>query len=108
MRIQLTARHTDVSDAVRRRAEERIARLARFDRRVTAAELVFDEEKHLKRVEALLQVEGDGSLVARAEAPTFREALDRLTDKLGRTLRRHRDRRRDRRRAAAGEEAGGE
>lgn len=95
MRIQVTARHVHVPDSVRRRAEERFGRLDRFDPRLSAVEVVFDEEKHVRRVEGILHIDGSGTIVATAEGTDFRDALDRLVDKLSRRLRRRRERVRD-------------
>ncbi len=95
MRIQITARHTDLSEAVRRRAEERLARLTRFEPRLSAVEVVFEEQKQVHRVEAILHVDGVEPLVASSEDTDAKAALDRLTDKLSRRLRRRHDRSRD-------------
>ena len=57
MRVQITARHCDLSDTVRERAGELAEKLARFDPRVSGAELVFEEERLLGGVEGRLHLE---------------------------------------------------
>lgn len=92
MRVQITARHCEVSDAVRERAEEQMERLTKFDSRLSSAEVVFDEEKHgRKKVEGILSVDGAPPVVARAEDRDFRSALDKVVDRLSKQLRRNRD-----------------
>lgn len=67
-----------------------MTRLTRYDERLASAEVVFDEEKHNRRVEAVLSLDGAPPVVARAEGPEFRVALDRVVDRLGRMLRKSR------------------
>lgn len=95
MRIQIAARHCEVPEAIRARAEQRLQKLLRYEPRLSAVDLVFDMEAHLKRVEAVLSVDRAEPLVARAEGPEFRDALDKLTDRLRRRLRRRREQRRE-------------
>lgn len=65
-------------------------RLTKYHVRVTAADVVFSEEKRTRRVEVVLSVDGAPPIVARAEADDHRTALDRVVDKAGRLLRKHR------------------
>ena len=95
MRVQIAQRHCDVPESIQERAESRIAGLVRYDSRLARAEVVFEEEKHLKKVEAILSVHGDEPVVAHAEAEEYRNAVDRLVDRLSRILRRRRSQRRD-------------
>lgn len=95
MRVQIAQRHCDVPEPIRDRARSRIERLVRYDSRLARAEVVFEEEKHLKKVEAILSVDRDEPVVARAEADEYRAAVDRLVDKLSRILRKRRSQRRD-------------
>jgi hypothetical protein len=67
MRLQISTRHCDVPDSVRERVEERVPKLKKYDPRLAAAEVIFTEERHMKRVEGILS-----------------------TDRLGRALRRRR------------------
>jgi len=90
LRIQVAARHCDIPDSVRKRAEEQLARLAKYDARVAAAEAVFEEERRVRKVEVILTVERGEPVVARAEGEEFRTALDKVVDRLGRILRRQR------------------
>ncbi len=90
MRVQITARHCEVSDAVRERASELMDKLARFDPRITGAELVFHEEKHSKKVEGIVTRERREPLVASGDAPEWLPALDVVFDRLSRRVRKAR------------------
>lgn len=90
MRVQITARHCEISDTLRERAHELVEKLARFDPRVSGAELVFEEEKRTKKVEGILSLDRVDRIVASGEAPEWAAALDRMIDRLSRQVRRGR------------------
>lgn len=90
MRVQITARHCEISDTLRERAHELVEKLARFDPRVSGAELVFEEEKRTKKVEGILSLDRVDRIVASGEAPEWPAALDRMIDRLSRQVRRGR------------------
>lgn len=90
MRVQIAARHCDVPESVRQRTEEQISKLAKYDLRVAAADVVYEEEKHVKRVEVVLSVDRSDPVVARGEGEEFRTALDKVVDRLSRILKRQR------------------
>ena len=95
MRIQIAARHCDVPKDVLERAEEQVQRLLRYDPRISAAEVVFTEEKRTMTAEIILHIDRSEPLVAHAAESEFRAALDKVGDRLGRRLRRKRQRLRD-------------
>ena len=95
MRVQIVARHCRVPDSVRLRAEEQVKRLSRFDGGLSSAELIFEEEKHRKRVEGILAVDGEEPAVAHAEGDDFRGSLDQAMDRLQKILRRRKDQKMD-------------
>lgn len=107
MEVTITARHCSIPDSVRERATRHARGLDRFGARATSAIVNFDADHGAKAVEARIAVAGGPPLLARADGPTFRSALDRAFDRLERQLKRHRERRR-RRRAAAGRAPGRE
>jgi ribosomal subunit interface protein len=67
-----------------------MARLARYDSRVGAAEVVYEEEKRIKKVEVVLSVDRSEPVVAHGEGEEFRTALDKVVDRLSRILKRQR------------------
>jgi ribosomal subunit interface protein len=97
MEITVNARHCKVPDSLRNQAEQRIARMERLDRRITAATLVFDGTSAQRHVEARLAVAGGPPLVGQGDGPTLRNAMDGALSRLERQLKRHRERQIDRR-----------
>lgn len=92
MRVQITARHVEVPEDVRSRAEELIQKLERFDPELLSADLVFEEVRHLRKVEAVLSIANADRMVATGESDEWLTALDELSERLGRMLRKRRDR----------------
>jgi ribosomal subunit interface protein len=95
MRVAITMRHCDVADTVRERAQELVEKLDKYDPRVSAAELVFEEERHERKVEAVLSVDRDEPVVASGLGDDFTAAVDQLVDRLAKILRRRRSQVRD-------------
>ena len=97
MRIQITARHCDVRDAERERAEGLIQRLQRFDSHLSHAELIFEVQKQSHSVEGVLSLDRQEPVVAKGEGSDFVAALDELVERLGRILKKRHSRRVDHR-----------
>jgi len=95
MNLSMTARHFDMSDALRQHVETRFSRLERFNHRMSRVEVRLTDEKRDKRVEALAAVDGDVDLHAEAVAEDFRTAVNKVSDKLARQLKRRHDLRRN-------------
>jgi ribosomal subunit interface protein len=95
MRVQIAARHCEIPDIVRTRTEEQLGKLSRYEPRLSGAEVVFEVEKHLKRVDAVLKVDREEPVVAKGEGVEFREAVDQMVDRLSRILRRRRKQKKD-------------
>lgn len=96
MRIQIAARHCEVPASVLSRTEEQLEKLLRYDPRVSGAEVVFEIEKHLKKVEAVVKVDREEPVVAGGEGVEFREAVDQMVDRLSRILKRKRSQKKER------------
>jgi len=86
MRVTITARHTDVSDDLRRRARELVERLARVAPRPEDAQVIFGDDHDVAVVELRLHVARGDVLVGRAEASDHRSALDRAAARVRRQL----------------------
>jgi putative sigma-54 modulation protein len=94
MQIIISGRNVDVADGLRTHIEDRFARLSRFESRASRVEVTLAEEKNRSIAEAVLSVDGAGTMFAKAEAPEVRTAVDRLYDKLSRRAKKGRDMRR--------------
>jgi ribosomal subunit interface protein len=95
MQVSITARHCTVPDTVRSHAEERVRRLARYDSRLTGADIVFESDHGSRTAELRLSVAGDIPLIASGAGESFRAGFDQAVDRARRQLRRRRERRRD-------------
>ena len=92
MRTQITTRHCVISRAVRTQAEEMAIRLEKFDPRITSVDIVFEEQKRQKTVEATVKADRVDPVHAEATSDDFRVAVDMLNDRLTRIIRRRRER----------------
>jgi ribosomal subunit interface protein len=95
MRIQIAARKCEIPESVRSRTEDQIGKLSKYEPRLSGAEVVFQTEKHLKKVEAVLKVHRGEPVVASGEGEEYREALDLMLDRLSRILKRRRSQKTD-------------
>ena len=90
MDVRMTTRHVTLSGTFRKLAEERARKLGKYEPRLIAVDLIFDEDHGRFRTEARAEVPGHPPLIARAHAEGRRKALDQTLRKLGRQLRRER------------------
>ncbi|MEX2529573.1 MAG: HPF/RaiA family ribosome-associated protein [Gemmatimonadota bacterium] len=88
MQVQITARHCEVSPPVRERARLLIEKLHRLEERISFAEVVFGQERHIRNVEVILRVLGEEPVVAHAEAGDHGGAVDQVGERLRKILRR--------------------
>lgn len=95
MRVQIAARHCEIPDTVRDRTEDQLGKLSRYEPRLAGAEVVFEVEKHRKKVDAILRVDREEPVLASGEGEEFREAVDQMVDRLSRMLRRRRKQMKD-------------
>jgi ribosomal subunit interface protein len=86
MDIIITARHGEVPEALRVRAEEVVMRLARLAHRPTTANVTFDMARQRALAELRLTAARGVLYVASSEADDHRTALDRVAAKLRRQL----------------------
>jgi ribosomal subunit interface protein len=82
MQTTITARHTEISEALRERALTVAERLGGIATRPIEATVVFDTEGLQRTAELRLHVSRGEVLVAKGEADDHRTALDRAEDKL--------------------------
>ena len=84
MQTTITARHCEISDALRERARAVVERMAALARRPIEATVVFDTDGDLRTAELRLHVARGELLVARGEADDHPTAPDRAEEKLRR------------------------
>ncbi|MFQ6045063.1 MAG: ribosome hibernation-promoting factor, HPF/YfiA family [Gemmatimonadales bacterium] len=82
MRTNVTARHCEIPDALKQRAEELVVKVAKKGHRPQRAEVVFDADHGRKVVELHLHFPRGRVNIASGEADDFRSALDQAVDRL--------------------------
>jgi len=82
MRTTLSARHCELTDALRQRARAVAARLAALSPHALDATVVFDVAPLFHSVEIRLHARGRKLLVGVGQGPDHRTALDRAEEKL--------------------------
>jgi ribosomal subunit interface protein len=92
MEPTITARHCEISDALRDRAVTVVQRLGNLASRSMDSAVVFDTDGIQQTVEIRLHVPRGEVLVARGDGPDHRTALDRAEERLRRQLERVGDR----------------
>jgi ribosomal subunit interface protein len=88
MEPSVTARHCEISDALRARAITVVQRLGTLISRSMESAVVFDTDATLQTVEIRLHIPRGEILVARGEAGDHRTALDRAEQRLRRQVER--------------------
>ena len=86
MQTTITARHCEISEALRERALSVVERLGGFATRPMKAHVVFDADGLQQTAELRLHLGTGDVLVAGGEAGDHRTALDRAEDKLRKQL----------------------
>jgi ribosomal subunit interface protein len=86
MQTRITARHCEISDALRERARTVLDRLGAFAHRPQESAVVFDTDGAQQTAELRLHVARGEVLIAHGEAEDHRTALDRAEEKLRRQL----------------------
>jgi len=92
MQITYSSPRCTVPETVLQIADEQFRRLQKYEPRLHSADIRFDLDHGLHRVEARLTVSGAPLIVANGSGESFRTAVDRITDRLARQLRRRRKR----------------
>jgi putative sigma-54 modulation protein len=109
MQVTVKGKNTGVPERVRARAEQKLAKLLRFDDRILAMDVEFSEERNPRvadphRVEVTLTTKS-GLVRAHANATDPAAAVDQVIDRLQRQVKKLKGRRVDRTQHAEGVKA---
>lgn len=88
MKTTITARHCEISDALKQRAESVTERLSVVALHPIDASVIFDQDGLKCTAELQFRVARDAPLVASAAAEDHRTALDRAEEKMRRQIQR--------------------
>ena len=96
MRITVSGRHMDVSDALKSYANDKAGKLQRYYDRVQSVEIVFDRRADSHLSEVIARADHHTTFVAKEEHEDPYVAVDAALKELERQLRRHKERFRNR------------
>lgn len=96
MQLSVTGRHVDVSDSMRKYVEDKAGKLTRYYDRIESIEVIFEQEGTHHCVELVVRSDHKDTFVAREEKSDFYEAIDLVSDKMGRQLTKHKEKLRNR------------
>ncbi len=82
MHTTITARHCEIPEDLKDRAEQIISRLGSFAQRPVECTVVFESDHKLASAEVRLHVARGKTFVATGEGPDHRTALDRAEERL--------------------------
>ena len=90
MQITITARNLEITEALKRYAEEKVARLQKFVDQITSAHVILSIEKHRQIAEVTLRVR---ELTIRGEesSSNLYSAIDLVADKIERQILRYKE-----------------
>jgi len=86
MQTTITARHCEISEELRQRAESVLQRLTALANRPVDGTVVFDVAPQVASVEIRIHISSGEVFVATGEDKDHRSALDRAEDKVKRQL----------------------
>ncbi|NJD69379.1 MAG: ribosome-associated translation inhibitor RaiA, partial [candidate division NC10 bacterium] len=90
MQMTLTTRNIEMTDALRRYAEEKIARLQKFVNQITSVHVILSVEKHRQIAEVTLHVR-EHTIRGEESSSDLYSAIDLVADKLERQILRYKD-----------------
>jgi putative sigma-54 modulation protein len=83
MRLELTGRHVDITPALRRLVDRKLARLERLlNDSALSAQVVLTRERHARRVDVTLHARGEKFLHGEGASPNWEASLSRAIDKI--------------------------
>ena len=90
----ITARHFDLSDEMRAKAEDEMEGLKKYFDNIISAELILATEKHIKIAELKVRVYNQ-TLAAKADADDFYRSIASVVDKIKSQLRKYKGKLKD-------------
>jgi putative sigma-54 modulation protein len=91
MQISVTARHMEITDAIRDYATEKTAEELDSFSRIERVHMILDHEKYRHQAELVIQAKNHIRVDAHAESEDMYVSIDQAVEKAGKQLRRLRD-----------------
>jgi putative sigma-54 modulation protein len=103
--LRVTGRHLQITDSMKRYAEDKAGKLTHYYDRIETADLILDHASQTFKVEIVARADHKHVFVAHADGVDFHAAFDVALEKIERQLTRHKERYRNRKHASAPEQA---
>ena len=94
--VTVAARHMDVSEALKKYAEQKANKLLKYYDRIQEIEVIFDAGKDRTRVEMIVNAEHKHMFIAHHDHDDAYASIDGCVDKLERQLTDHKEKLRNR------------
>jgi putative sigma-54 modulation protein len=91
MQLNLSGHHVDITEAMRNKVEEKLAKLERHFDHLTNVQVILSVDKLDQKAEATLHLAGGGDVHAMAVDEDMYTAIDALIDKLDRQVIKHKE-----------------
>ena len=91
MRVNITGRHMDMTDALRNYIEKKTSRLVKYHNRISDMEVVVEEEGNKKKVEIIIKVDHAEPFVVTERGEDMYACIDMSVDKIERQLKRFKE-----------------
>ncbi len=88
MRVTITGRHFELSDALKEHIEHKLGKLDRYSMRISEAHVTLDVEKYRHKAEVIMHV-NHSVMTAKEESADMYVSVDSAIDKIERMLRRY-------------------
>ena len=108
MRVNITGRHMDMTDALRNYVEKKTSRLVKYHNRISDMEVVVEEEGNKKKCEIIIKVDHAEPFVVTERGDDMYACIDMSVDKIERQLKRFKEKSRIRKGRTGTAEAAGE
>ena len=105
MIVTISARHMEVTDPLRKYAEQKAGKLLKYYDRIQEIEVVFDAGKDSVKVEMIVNAEHRNMFIAHHDQGDAYACIDGCMHKLERQLSEHKDTYRNRKHITAGKPA---
>ena len=104
MNVKITARHMEVTEALRNYTEKKVSRLSKYNL-VTSVEVIFDNEGLTHKVEMIIKTDNHQPFVVSRTEENAYACLDAAIDKIERKLIRNKEKTRNHKGRAGAAEA---
>lgn len=91
MKLSVTFRHMDTSEAIKQHVEDKLDRLNKYFPDPVAAQVVLSTERHRHQIDVSITLSNGTAIKGKEVADDMYTAVDLVMDKIDRQIRRYKD-----------------